>query len=114
MFVNLDETYYPKVKIRNGYYIEVIGLGDIVNTGSGKRTISDVLYVLDIDQNLLSIGQLLEKGYAAVFIDKTCEVFNTTDIKLMSIKMKDKSFSANIQTDLAYSSAAKVGNWEKA
>jgi len=31
----------------------------------------------------------------------------------MSIKMKGKSFSANIQTDLTYSSAAKVGNWEK-
>jgi len=48
-----------------------------------------------------------------VFKDKTCEVFDSTDIKLMSIKMKGKSFSANIQTDLTYSSAAKVGNWEK-
>jgi len=28
--------------------------------------------------------------------------------------MKDKSFSANIETDLAYSSMAEVGNWEKA
>jgi len=48
-----------------------------------------------------------------VFKDKTCEVFDSTGIKLMSIKMKGKSFSTNIQTDLAYSSAAKVGNWEK-
>ena len=48
-----------------------------------------------------------------MFKDKTCEVFDSTGIKLMSIKMKGKSFSANIQTDLAYSSAAKVGNWEK-
>ena len=62
----------------------------------------------------LSVGQLLEKDYAVVFKDKTCEVFDSTGIKLMSIKMKGKSFSANIQTDLAYSSAAKVGTWEKA
>ena len=48
-----------------------------------------------------------------MFKDKTCEVFDSTGIKLMSIKMKGKSFSTNIQTDLAYSSAAKVGNWEK-
>jgi len=35
MFVNLGETYYSKVKIGNGDYIEVKGLGDIViNTDS--------------------------------------------------------------------------------
>ena len=48
-----------------------------------------------------------------MFKDKTCEVFDSTGIKLMSIKMKGKSFSTNIQTDLAYSSMTKVGNWEK-
>jgi len=115
MFVNLDETYYSKVKIRNGDYIEVKGLGDIViNTSSGTRTISNVLYVSEIDQNLLSVGQLLEKGFAVVFKDKTCEIFDTTGIKLMSIKMKGKSFLTNIQIDLAYSCVVEVGNWEKA
>jgi len=114
MFVNLDETYYSKVKIENRDYIEIKGLGDIViNIGSRTRTISDVLYVPNIDQNSLSVGQLLEKGYVVVFKDKIFEVFDTTDIKLMSIKMKGKIFLANIQTDLAYSSAAEVGNWEK-
>jgi len=44
-----------------------------------------------------------------VFKDKTCEVFDTIDIKLMTIKMKGKSFTTNIQTDLAYSSVAE---WE--
>ena len=53
MFVNLDEIYYSKVKIGNGDYIEVKGLRDIViNIGSRTRTISDVSYVLEIDQNL--------------------------------------------------------------
>jgi len=47
-----------------------------------------------------------------VFKDKTCEVFDTTDIKLMSIKMKGKSFSVNLQTDLAYSSAVNSGQIE--
>jgi len=44
-----------------------------------------------------------------VFKDKTCEVFDTTDLKLMSIKRKGKSFSVNMQTDLAYSSAVDSG-----
>jgi len=115
MFVKLDKTHFSKVRIENGDYIEVKGIGDIViDFGSGKRIISDILYVPKIDQNLLSVGQLLENDYVIVFKDKTCEVFDTTDIKLMSIKMKDKSFSVNIQTDLAYSFAVEVGIWEKA
>jgi len=79
MFVKLDKTHYSKVKIGNGDYIEVKGIGDIANNaGSGIKIISDVLYVLEINQNLLSVGQLLEKGYVVVFKDKTCEVFDTT------------------------------------
>jgi len=62
-----------------------------------------MFYVSEINKNLLSVGQLLEKGYVVVFKDKACEVFNTTGIKLMSIKMKGKSFSVNLQIDLAYS-----------
>ena len=114
MFVKLDKTRFSKVRIGNADYIEVKGIGDIaIGSASGKRLISNVLYVPEIDQNLLGVGQLLEKSYVVMFKDKTCEVFDSTDIKLMSIKMKGKSFSAYIQTDLAYSSADKVGNWDK-
>jgi len=110
MFVKLDKTYSSKVKIGNGDYIEVKGIGDIaIDVDSDTKIFSDVLYVPEINQNLLSVGQLLEKGYVVVFKDKTCEVFDTTDIKLMSIKMKGKSFLVNLQTDLAYSSAVNSG-----
>jgi len=71
----------------------VKGICDIaIDSDSGKRIISDVLYVPEIDQNLLSVRQLLEKDYAVVFKDKTCEVFDSTSIKLMSIKMKGRNF----------------------
>jgi len=115
MFVKLDKIHSSKVKIGNGDYIEVKGIGDIaIDAGSGTKIIFDVLYVPEINQNLLSIGQLLEKGYVVVFKDKTCEVFDTTGIKLMSIKMKGKSFSVNLQTDLAYSSAVNSRQiWHK-
>ena len=63
MFVKLDKTHYSKVRIRNGDYIEVKGIGDIaIDSDSGKRIISDVLYIPEIDQNLLSVGQLLERN----------------------------------------------------
>ena len=50
MFVKLDKTRFSKVRIGNGDYIEVKGIGDIViDFDSGKRIISDVLYVPEID-----------------------------------------------------------------
>ena len=49
-----------------------------------------------------------------MFKDKTCEVFYTNDIKLMSIKMKGKSLSVNLRTNLAYSSIVNSGQiWHK-
>jgi len=115
MFVKLDITHFSKVRIGNGDYIEVKGIGDIaIDSGSAKRIIFDVLYVPQIDQNLLSVGQLLDKGDVVVFKDKTCEVFDTTGTKLLTLKMKGKTFFINLQTDLAYSSATDSGQmWHK-
>ena len=115
MFVKLNGTHHSKVKIGNGDYIDVKGIGDIaIDSDSGVKIISDVLYVPEIDLNLLSVGQLLEKDFVVVFKDKTCEIFDTNDIKILSVRMKGKSFPANMQTDLAYPSVADHGQlWHK-
>jgi len=57
MFVKLDRTHSLKVRIGNGGYIEVKGIGDIaIDAGPDTKIISDVLYIREIDQNLLSVG----------------------------------------------------------
>ena len=38
-----------------------------MKTPSGTKSISDVLYVPKIDQNFISVGQLLEKDFSLVF-----------------------------------------------
>jgi len=49
-----------------------------------------------------------------VFKDKTCKIFDTTSTKLLSVKMKGKSFLANMQTEFSYSSVADWGQiWHK-
>jgi len=59
---DLKPTKFSKVGIGNGCYISSKGKGTIqISTISGIKTISDVIYVPDINQNLLSVGQLLEK-----------------------------------------------------
>jgi hypothetical protein len=47
-----------------------------ITTNSGTKTISDVLYVPGIDQNLLSVGQLIEKGMKVVFENQSCYIFD--------------------------------------
>jgi len=78
LFKELNKSNISKVRIRNGEQLDVKGTRTIsIKIHSNIKLIFDVLYVLDITQNLLSVAQMLEKGYKAsfennVFIDKKC------------------------------------------
>ncbi|CAJ2636761.1 unnamed protein product [Trifolium pratense] len=94
LFKDLKPTQISKVRIGNGGYISAKGKGTVViSTSSGIKTISDVLYVPDIDQNLLSVGQLIEKGFKVSFENQLCLIFDTTGREILRIKMRGKSFS---------------------
>ena len=57
LFKDLKPTKVSKVRIRNSGYILAKGNGTIIiSTNLGIKTISNFLYVLDIDQNFLSIS----------------------------------------------------------
>ncbi|KAL4312146.1 hypothetical protein GQ457_01G025590 [Hibiscus cannabinus] len=55
----------------------------------------NVLYVYDIDQNLLSVGQLVDNGFKVKFMEKTCVIENATGQKMFEVEMKWRSFSLN-------------------
>ncbi|CAJ2666383.1 unnamed protein product [Trifolium pratense] len=94
LFKDLKPTQISKVRIGNGGYISAKGKGTVViSTSSGIKTISDVLYVPDIDQNLLSVGQLIEKGFKVSFENQLCLIFDTTGREILRVKMRGKSFS---------------------
>jgi len=68
LFKELKPSKISKVKIDHGGHIPVKGIGIIVvATHSGTKIITDVLYVLNINQNLLSVGQLLQKEFKVFF-----------------------------------------------
>ena len=70
LFKELDKTIVSKVKIGNSDFISVKGKGNVViESLTSLKYISNVLYVPDIDQNLLSVSQVLEKGFKVIFED---------------------------------------------
>ncbi|KAK9132834.1 hypothetical protein Scep_012362 [Stephania cephalantha] len=76
LFRDMKPVEIQKVRIENGGYILAKGKGTVsITTSSGIKLISDVLYIPDIDQNLLSVGQLIEKGYKVSFEDLHCVIF---------------------------------------
>jgi transposase InsO family protein len=93
IFVEMNNGYKSRVKVGNGEYVEVKGIGKVsVQTPSGIKFISDVLYVPKIDQNLISVGQLIEKGYTLTFKDNSCTILDQNNIELMTVEMKHRSF----------------------
>jgi hypothetical protein len=60
------------------------------------KYISDVLYVPDIDQNLLSVGQLMEKGSKVMFEDQWCLIKDNLGNNVFKVKMKSKGFTLNL------------------
>lgn len=85
IFKNVDERFHSKVKVGNAKYIKVAGNGDVF-IKSGTKLVTYVLLVPETDQNLLSVGQLLEKNYTMVFKDKKCLILDPSGCELISTK----------------------------
>jgi len=100
LFKELDKTIISKVKIGNGDFISVKGKGTIaIESLKGLKHISDVLYVSDIDQNLLSVAQLVEKGFKVIFEDNWCLIKDAKGSDVFKVKMRAKSYALNLMEE---------------
>ncbi|KAJ8639362.1 hypothetical protein MRB53_016056 [Persea americana] len=96
----LDKTAISKVKIGNGAYLAVKGKGTVaIEVHTGLKLISNVLYVPDINQNLLSVGQLLEKGYKVLFEENHCLITDAQGREVFKVQMEGKSFALNLMEE---------------
>ena len=57
------------------------------------------LFVPNIDQNLLSVRQLVEKGFKVYFEDRNCIIKDAKGKEVFNIKIKGKSFALNLLED---------------
>ena len=70
-----------------------------IESQTGLKLIYDVLFVPDIDQNLLSVGQLVEKEFKVYFEDRNCIIKDAKGKEVFNIKIKGKSFALNLLED---------------
>ena len=100
LFKELEKTVTSKVRIGNGAYLVVKGKGTVAIEGhTGLKLISNVLYVPEINQNLLSVGQLLEKGYKMLFEDNHYMIVDAQGREESIVQMKDKSFAWDLMQE---------------
>ncbi|GJU99983.1 putative RNA-directed DNA polymerase [Tanacetum coccineum] len=76
-FVDLDSGFSNSVKLGNNTRMMVSGKGSVKLFLNGATyVIKDVYYVPDLKNNLLSIGQLQQKGLSFLFQSDVCKVFH--------------------------------------
>ncbi|KAG8480419.1 hypothetical protein CXB51_025096 [Gossypium anomalum] len=117
LFKELDRSFSSRIRIGNGSLIEARGKGDVlISSSSGNKLISDVLYVPDIDQNLLSVGQLVKKGYSLIFENDSCVIKDFLGQETATVPMADKCFMLDVNQleKKAYlSQTESAGLWHK-
>jgi len=84
------------IKIGNEQKVAITGRGTVkVHTATSIKYISDVLLVPELDQNLLSVGQMIEKGYCLLFNTRSCVVTVVNGHELFEVNMRKRSFPIN-------------------
>ena len=64
-----------------------------ITSYKGTKTVTNVPFIPEIKQNLLSVGRLFEKGYKVMFENKQCLIKDANDKDLFEVKMKGRNFA---------------------
>lgn len=77
VFSDLNESFKHMVKLGNNTRMNVVGRGNVkLNVSGVNHVITEVFYVPELKNNLLSIGQLQEKGLAILIQSGMCRVYH--------------------------------------
>ncbi|KZV14234.1 hypothetical protein F511_44122 [Dorcoceras hygrometricum] len=87
-FSTLEEGLCQTVKLGNDMTMNVVAKGSVRMQVNGvTQVISDVNFVPELKNNLLSLGQLQEKGLAILIQNGTCKVFHSGKGLIMQTNM---------------------------
>jgi len=94
----LADSFRTKVKFGDGRFVSVPGKGRILITlkNGDHMYIYDVFYVSDMKSNLLSMGQLAEKGYVMHIVENQFSIFDKKKMLILKTFLsKNRMFSVD-------------------
>lgn len=87
-FVEIDQSFRQSVRLGNDSKMVVMGKGSIRMQVEGRtHTITEVFYVPELKNNLLSIGQLQEKKLAILIHENVCKIYHPINGLIMQTSM---------------------------
>ncbi|GAU49921.1 hypothetical protein TSUD_180390 [Trifolium subterraneum] len=101
ILTNFNKCLKTRIKLVNGNFIAAEGMGNVViqRSNGNKAVIEKVLYVPGMKCNLMSVGQLLEKGFKAVFEGETLKLFDSKQrLILKTTQSQNRTFKTQVKT----------------
>ena len=91
LFSELDESFHSSARFGDNTKIEIMGKGKVpIRTKDDRpQYISNVFYVPKLKNNLLSLGQLLEKGYEINMKDRCSKIEDGKKHMIVNVKMTE-------------------------
>ncbi|KAJ0545586.1 hypothetical protein HanIR_Chr08g0351461 [Helianthus annuus] len=99
-FTNLDHNIKGKVKFGDGSCVEIKGQGMVVLEGKSgeQRVLRDVYYIPALESNIISIGQLDERGYKIAIQDGILWMFEQDGTLLMKVpRSPNRIYKINLE-----------------
>lgn len=113
-FTEFTSTVKDKITVADGKEITSYGIGDgyinclISPTKTSKVQVKNVLYVPELDGNLLSVKKLAENGNVIIFKDDRCVIRNGNQVKALG-QISEDLYKVSCQ-EKAYFSKNKEKN----
>ncbi|GAU22332.1 hypothetical protein TSUD_106600 [Trifolium subterraneum] len=101
ILTDFNKCLNTRIKLANDNFIAAECMGNVViqRSNGKKAVIEKVLYVPGMKCNLMSVGQLLEKGFKAVFEGETLKLFDSKQrLILKTAQSQNRTFKTQVKT----------------
>ncbi|XP_008227746.1 PREDICTED: uncharacterized protein LOC103327230 [Prunus mume] len=89
LLVNIQRNLTSKVKMGTGEIVPVAGKGTLViETKLGRKHIQEVMLAPGLEENLLSVGQMIEHGYYFVFGGDVVNIYDDRSLNNLIVRVQ--------------------------